>query len=598
MSVRYVSTTDGLRLAVYEQGDRANPTILAVHGYPDNHTIWDDVSASLADRYHVVSYDVRGAGDSGRPRHQIDYRLSQLEADLVAVIDEVSPDEPVHLLGHDWGSIQAWHAITGERARTRVKSFTSISGPCLDHVGEWFRTQLKRPTPRRLREMAIQLAFSGYIGFFQLPVVPELAWRSRLLPRVLRRLERFDPAADRPGRPSIRDGLHGLGLYRANMSPRLSRPTNRRADVPVQVIAPTRDPFVTAPVQSDIGRWVPQSWVRCVPGGHWLPRTRPDVVARCTAELVDHIEHDARPRGLRQARVDASRPAFADQLVLITGAGNGIGREMALSFAKQGAEVIAADVDPGAAKRTVEFATQLGSTATPYQVDVSDSSAMAGFAEWVRGELGVPDIVVNNAGIGIAGPFTETALSDWERVTDVNFWGVLHGCRLFAQQMRERGEGGRIINIVSAAAYVPSRTLSAYATMESAVLTLSQCLRAELASSGITVSAVCPGFVDTNIAARARDVRSAEGARGDRQRTAATTYRRRNFSAKRAARDILRAIERNKAIAPITAEAKVGLVLSRVAPKLLRAAAHANVAPGLDRRTDAVVKATDAATNP
>lgn len=285
---KQVVTTDGMRLAVREHGDRAKPTLLAVHGYPDDHSVWDGAVDVLADDHHVVVYDVRGAGASDVPEDRAAYSLDQLERDLTAVIEQVVPHSPVHLLAHDWGSIQAWHAITGAPS-ANIASLTSISGPCLDHVGAWFRSRLRQPTARGLCEALTQLAFSSYIGFFQLPAVPELAWRAGIVPRVLRALERRDPAATEPGRPSTEDGRHGLELYRANMVGRLRRPRARHASVPVQILAPTGDPFVSAALQTDVEQWVTDLRVRRITGGHWLPRTRPEVVARHTADFVEDL---------------------------------------------------------------------------------------------------------------------------------------------------------------------------------------------------------------------------------------------------------------------------------------------------------------------
>ncbi|WP_263246982.1 SDR family oxidoreductase [Saccharopolyspora rosea] len=572
---RYVDTGDDLRLAVREHGDPAAPTVLAVHGYPDDHTVWDGVVEALAGRFHLVTYDVRGAGDSDRPRRRARYRLDQLADDLERVADAVSPGRAVHLLAHDWGSIQAWHAVIDPRRSARFASFTSISGPCLDHAGAWMRAKWRRPTPRALRQVLTQLLFSGYIGFFQLPVLPELCWYTGLLPRLIGAVERFDArAAAKPTRPRRSDGVRGLALYRANMMTRLGRPRPRGTDIPVQVIAPAGDPFVSTPLQTQIGSWVANLRVRRVPGGHWLPRTRPEVVARCTAELVEHVETGTEPRSLSRTRVRPGRRPYQDQLVVVTGAGSGIGRATALAFAGLGAHVVAADVDEAAAEDTAEMVRRTGAGAAPYRVDVADAAAMGGFAEDVRERFGVPDVVVNNAGVGLAGSFVDTGLADWERLIDVNLWGVIHGCRLFARQMIDRGEGGRIVNVASAAAYLPSRVLPAYSTTKSAVLTLSECLRAELAAEGIRVTAVCPGLVDTPITSTTRFV-GVDARRQDQLRAAAARlYRRRHFTPERAAQEILGALARDAAIAPITAEARAGLVLSRLTPGLLRAAAR------------------------
>src|SRR5690606_3961017 len=128
---------DGIDLAVYEAGPEGAPVLLLVHGYPDDHSVWDGVVASLADRYRVVSYDVRGAGRSGVPRARSEYALEHLVADAEAVIDAVSGGRAVHLVGHDWGSIQSWEVVTEPRMRSKIASFTSLSGPCLDHVAIW-----------------------------------------------------------------------------------------------------------------------------------------------------------------------------------------------------------------------------------------------------------------------------------------------------------------------------------------------------------------------------------------------------------------------------------------------------------------------------
>lgn len=580
MITRYVTASDGLKLAVREHGDRANPTLVAVHGYPDDHTVWDGVVAELVDRYHVVTYDVRGAGASQAPHGRSGYHLDQLESDLAVVAEEVSPYDRVHLLAHDWGAIQTWHAVTGTRMHGRIASFTSISGPCLDHAGDWFRSRLTRPTPRALREALSQLARSGYIGFFQLPVLPELAWRTRLLPRLINRMEPRESATTRALKPSIGDGVRGVELYRANMLPRLTRPGPRRADVPVQVLAPTGDPFVSPSLQTDVGRWVPDLHVRRLPGGHWLPRTRPDVVARCAGELVEHVENDRQHRSLTRARVDSDAPRYAGHLVVVTGAGSGIGRATALAFAEHGAEVVAADVDEQAAEHTAALARRYGLRASHKTVDVSDARAMERFAAEVRDEHGVADIVVNNAGIGVAGPFTTTSTADWQRAIDVNLWGVIHGCRLFVDQMAKRGEGGRIVNVASAAAYLTSRSLPAYATTKSAVLTLSECLRAELADSEIGVTAVCPGFVHTNITSTTNFVGLDTDEQQRKRRATTRLYRRRDFTPERAARGILAAVDDNKPVAAITAEAKAGLALSRLTPGLLRALAKRDLTGG------------------
>src|SRR5882757_7565308 len=135
----WVASADGTRIAVYQYGDPAAPVLICVHGYPDNARLWEPVAERLAAEFHVITYDVRGAGESDHPSGRSAYRLDRLEEDFTAVLDAVSPDQPVQLLAHDWGSIQSWHFVTSERLRGRIASYVSISGPSLDHAGYFLR---------------------------------------------------------------------------------------------------------------------------------------------------------------------------------------------------------------------------------------------------------------------------------------------------------------------------------------------------------------------------------------------------------------------------------------------------------------------------
>ncbi len=124
----------GLELAVAEYGDTSAPTVILVHGFPNTSAIWAPVAQNLARDFHVATYDVRGAGASDVPRTRMGYALSILVEDMAAVIDHVSPDAPVHLVAHDWGSIQGWEAVTTPLLTERIASYTSISGPPIAHA--------------------------------------------------------------------------------------------------------------------------------------------------------------------------------------------------------------------------------------------------------------------------------------------------------------------------------------------------------------------------------------------------------------------------------------------------------------------------------
>lgn len=290
---RTVTASDGLALAVhaYTAIDPSRPTIVAIHGYPDNHRVWDGVADELAGRYNVVSYDVRGAGESGRPARRSGYRFAQLVADLGAVIDDLGVDR-VHLVAHDWGSIQAWAAVTDDSVRHRVASFTSISGPHLNYAGAFLRSSAR--TPRGLFDVLRQLLASSYIGFFLCPGLPELTIWARVMTNVFALVELLG----RPrgsGQPravttrSIRDYLNGLNLYRANMPAPFLAPGKQlpQTTVPVQTLVARRDYFVSPPLQRFTGSIPPHGRIVPIEGGHWVVASHPGVIARLTAEWVD-----------------------------------------------------------------------------------------------------------------------------------------------------------------------------------------------------------------------------------------------------------------------------------------------------------------------
>lgn len=572
--------TGGVELCVAELGDDRQPTVVLVHGYPDSKEVWSEVAVRLADRFHVVLYDVRGHGRSTAPQPlRGGFTLEKLTDDFLAVVDAVSPDEPVHLVGHDWGSVQSWEFVTVARTQGRIASFTSMSGPSLDHFGHWIKQRMRRPTPRGAGQLLGQGAKSWYVYMLHTPVLPELAWRGPLgkrWPRILERVEKV-PAGDYPTASLPTDAAHGAWLYRDNVRPRLRRPRDDAyAHAPVQLITPLGDAFLSERLYDGLEEWAPQLVRRTIPAKHWVPRTRPDQLAAWITEFV--TANEGRESGVPAASTVATAryaERFGGQLVLVTGAGSGIGRATAFAFAEAGARVVAVDRDAESAARTAEMSRLIGSPAAWAEtVDVSDEQAMEKLAEKVATEYGVVDVLVNNAGIGLSGSFFDTTPEDWKRVLDVNLWGVIHGCRLFGKQMADRGQGGHIVNTASAAAFQPSKALPAYSTSKAAVLMLSECLRAELAGQGIGVSAICPGLVNTNITATARfaGVDAAEEKR--RQKRSRRLYGLRNYPPEKVADAILRAVVRNEAVVPVTPEARGAHLLHRFAPQTLRAIAR------------------------
>jgi NAD(P)-dependent dehydrogenase (short-subunit alcohol dehydrogenase family)/pimeloyl-ACP methyl ester carboxylesterase len=560
-----------VKLAVFQRGDPANPTVVLVHGYPDTHAVWDELAELLAPRFHVVSYDVRGAGASTAPGGTAGYAFARLIADLEAVIKEVSPDRPVHLAGHDWGSLQCWEAVSTPSLAGRVASFTSMCGPSIDQASAWLRRRALR-SPRGLADFASQLRKSWYIGFFQIPALPELAWRGGL-GRNWAKLLAAGGVTPRPGHPAdtiVQDGIHGLSLYRANMPSRMTRPQPANVDVPVQVIIATRDRFIAEQTQLSARGYTPRLWLRRTRATHWIQRTHAPRLAEWITEFAAHVDGGPASRDLRRADASRGRQPFGGNLVVVTGAGSGIGRAICLAFAANGAEVVAADKDLGTSLRTREMIVAHGGVAHPYQVDVTDPAGMERFAAWVKDTHGVPDVVVNNAGIAIAGSFLKHTEEDWRRITDVNLLGVARGCRLFGAQMVERGQGGHLVNIASAAAFTPTAMLPAYSATKAAVRMLSDCLGAELAPAGIGVTAICPGFTNTPLATATHYAGTSGETEALLRAGAKKAFARRNFPPEKVAVAVLRAVLENRSVVPVNAEAQIGFAMSRIAPGAMR----------------------------
>jgi pimeloyl-ACP methyl ester carboxylesterase len=305
--------TGDARLAVYVSGPRDAPPVLLVHGYPDSAAVWEPVRALLDARYRVVTYDVRGAGASEAPATRSAYRLERLAADLAAVADATCGARPFHLVGHDWGSIQSWEAVTDPAFKGRIASYTSISGPCLDHASLGLRggkiistgeetAQRQGPEhPKRPFGSGVrQMLKSWYIFFFHLPWLPELIWHAggaRLWPLWLRVTERVRPSRD-PAQK--RNAINGLNLYRANFINKLLRPRPRHAHAPVQFIVPLRDRYVGPELSLGLEGWLGAYERVEIDAGHW-------VVLREPARIAAGIE-----RFVERHRTDHGGPSAAD----------------------------------------------------------------------------------------------------------------------------------------------------------------------------------------------------------------------------------------------------------------------------------------------
>lgn len=248
------------------------------------------------------------------------------------------------------------------------------------------------------------------------------------------------------------------------------------------------------------------------------------------------------------------------QVVVVTGAGSGIGAATAFRFSRLGATVVAVDINVLAAKATADGAW--GDDVLVRECDVASREQMNSLAVDVHRTVGPVSLVVNNAGVGTAGTFLDQSQEDWDWLMGINLDGVVNGCRAFGPDMLER-RSGHVVNVASGAAWVPNRHMAAYCSSKASVLMFSRCLRADWRASGVGVSVVCPGVINTPIHGNTRV--TMDEADVEKLNKRAEWVFRRGHSADKVARAVQSAHRRNRAVVPVGIEAQ----LARVTPDAL-----------------------------
>jgi 3-oxoacyl-[acyl-carrier protein] reductase len=191
---------------------------------------------------------------------------------------------------------------------------------------------------------------------------------------------------------------------------------------------------------------------------------------------------------------------FANQVAVITGAGRGIGRAIALKFAAEGADVVCVSRTAENSEKVASEARALGRKAWAHAVDVSDAAAVAAAGEKILGEAGRVDILVNNAGVTRDGLLMRMSEADWDTVLDTNLKGAFLFTKAFTRAFVKQ-RSGRIINVTSIIGLIGHAGQCNYAASKAALVGFTKSIARELASRGITVNALAPGFIETDMTA-------------------------------------------------------------------------------------------------
>jgi 3-oxoacyl-[acyl-carrier protein] reductase len=191
---------------------------------------------------------------------------------------------------------------------------------------------------------------------------------------------------------------------------------------------------------------------------------------------------------------------LANQIAVVTGAGRGIGRAIALKFAAEGADVVCISRTIENSDKVAGEVRALGRKAWAHAVDVSDSKAVAEAAEKILSEVGRVDILVNNAGVTRDGLLMRMSEADWDTVLDTNLKGAFLFTKAFARQFLKQ-RAGRILNVASIIGLIGNAGQCNYAASKAALIGLTKSVARELASRGITVNALAPGFIETDMTA-------------------------------------------------------------------------------------------------
>lgn len=252
---------------------------------------------------------------------------------------------------------------------------------------------------------------------------------------------------------------------------------------------------------------------------------------------------------------------FPEKRVVITGAGSGLGRTLALKFAKMGWRVLIADINMDRANESVKQVNAAGGKGLAVKCDVTQWDQVLNLAKVAESKWGGADIIVNNAGVPGLGFVEKIPLEDWRWIIDINLMGVIHGCKAFLPVFKRQGYG-HIVNISSAAGFSSLSEMGPYNVTKAGVISLTETLRMELVKEKINASVVCPSFFKTNLMDQVRYTDESQVVRTD------GFFRFSMGTANGVSRHIIRSIKKNRLYVITQPDAKFYWALKRHFPNL------------------------------
>lgn len=247
--------------------------------------------------------------------------------------------------------------------------------------------------------------------------------------------------------------------------------------------------------------------------------------------------------------------------VVITGAGSGLGRAMALALARKGCRIGIADINPEGAAETLDMVGREGGSGEAFRIDVSKPDEVEVMADYFFREWGGVDLLINNAGVASVGFVGDIKLEDWQWLFGISFWGMIYGCHSFIPRMKAQG-GGHILNVSSAAGLFCLMEMAPYNTAKAAIIALSETLKWELSPDKIGVTVLCPTFFDTHLLDNMRytDKFECDFAR--------STFEHARMTADEVAAKAVRAVEKGKLYCIPQGTGKLFWGVKRISPSL------------------------------